>query len=117
MQEISRKEQERQEADRQRKEEERRERLEKMKNAEPFKAGLKWGLKSGDTVVVPPLYRNIRHPVGNYCAFENHPHQWGIMALDGQIVVAPKYMDVEIGQDGMAYLTLIPGKIKTVKLE
>lgn len=117
MQEISRKELERQEADRQRKEEERRERLEKMKNAEPFKAGLKWGLKSGDTVVVPPIYRNIRHPVGNYCAFENYPHQWGIMALDGQIVVAPKYMDVEIGQDGMAYLTLIPGKIKTVKLE
>ena len=32
--------------------------------------GVKWGLKLGERIVVPPHYRNICPPVGGYCAFE-----------------------------------------------
>ena len=30
------------------------------KNAVPFKSGLKWGLKSGGRIIVPPIYRRIQ---------------------------------------------------------
>ena len=42
-------------------------------------SGLKWGLKQGDKVIVPPVYRNLQTPVGNYCAFEGNPRQWGVI--------------------------------------
>ena len=53
-------------------EEKRRKRLEEIKDVLPVRMGMKWGLKWGDHIVVPPCYRNICIPVGGYCAFEGN---------------------------------------------
>ena len=97
-------------------EEKRRKRLEEIKDVLPFRMGMKWGLKWGDRIVVPPCYRNICIPVGGYCAFEGNACQWGVMALDGKVVVEARYQKVEIEKDGTVHLTIIPGKVKTIKL-
>ena len=55
-------------------------------------------------------------PVGVYCAFEDNPQHWGVISVDGRIVVDARYADVEIDSDGTARLTLVPGKTKTVRL-
>ena len=53
----------------------------------------------------------------NYtCAFEGNACQWGVMALDGKVVVEARYQKVEIEKDGTVHLTIIPGKVKTIKL-
>lgn len=106
----------RKEKERLEQEKRRKERLEGLRQAVPFRSGLKWGLKVGERVVVPPVYRSIRMPVGNYCAVEGHAHQWGIIMLDGRVVVETRYLNVEIRENGTADLTLIPGKTRTVKL-
>ena len=97
-------------------EEKRRKRLEEIKDVLPFRMGMKWGLKWGDRIVVPPCYRNICIPVGGYCAFEGNACQWGVMALDGKVVVEARYQKVEIEKDGTVHLTIIPGKVKTINL-
>ena len=63
-----------------------------------------------ERIVVPPLYRAVKVPVGKYCAVEKNYQQWGVIALDGRIVVEPKYEDVEIFEDGTAELTVFKGK-------
>ena len=95
----------------------RRNRLAGIRDAVPFRSRLKWGLKSGDRVIVPPVYRNIQKPVGRYCAVEVHPRQWGVIMLDGKVVVEARYSHVEIDDNGTARLTTIPGKTKTVDLK
>ncbi len=97
-------------------EQKRQERLAAIRQAVPFKSGLKWGLKQGDRVVVPPVYRSIRMPVGDYCAVEAGPRQWGVIMLDGRVVVETRYSDVEISGNGKARLTVFPGMTKTVDL-
>lgn len=99
------------------KEEKRKVRLAGLKAVVPFKSGMRWGLKSGNRVVVPPIYRNIKMPVGDYCAVESNPNQWGVIMLDGMAVVEARYTDVEINSNGTARLTLITGKTKTVDLK
>ncbi len=48
-------------ADKQRTQEKKqKERLATLQNAVPFKSGLKWGLKSGGRIIVPPIYRRIQ---------------------------------------------------------
>ena len=64
---------------------------------------------------MPPVYRNILAPIGNYCAVECNPCQWDIM-LDGKVVVEANYSKVEIRDDGTARLTVFPGKEKVVEL-
>ena len=104
-------------ADKQRTQEKKqKERLATLQNAVPFKSGLKWGLKSGERIIVPPIYRRIQKPIGYYCAMEENPNRWGIIMLDGKVVVEARYMNVEIKGNGTACLTIIPGKTKTVKL-
>ena len=97
-------------------EEKRQRRLEEIRDVQPFRMGVKWGLKLGERIVVPPHYRNICPPVGGYCAFEENACQWGLMALDGKVVVEARYQKVEIEGDGTVRLTIIPGKVKTIKL-
>lgn len=107
---------ERKKEERQKDERKRKERLDGLKAAVPFKSGLKWGLQLNGRVIVPPIYRNIKSPVGNYCAVETNTRQWGVIMLDGKVVIEACYTDVEIKDDGTAKLTIMPGKIKTVKL-
>ena len=101
---------------RRKKEQKRKSRLVGVQDAVPFKSGLKWGLRSGGRIIVPPIYRSIQKPVGNYCAVEANPRQWGIIMLDGKVVVEARYSHVEINENGTARLTVIPGKEKTVDL-
>ncbi len=95
----------------------REERLKEIVNAQPFRIGLKWGLKQGERIVVPPKYRMVLTPVGRYCAFEDSPCQWGVMAVDGRIEVDARYQKVDIGHDNMVTLTVYPGKVKMLKLK
>ena len=86
------------------------------KHATPFQSGQKWGLKVGNRITVPPIYRNIKPPIGKYCAVEKNYSQWGIITIDGTILIEPKYPEVSINEDGTAQLTQVTGKKKTVKL-
>ena len=105
-------------ADHQREKEKKQQmRLAKIQDAVPFQSGLKWGLRAGSRVIVPPIYRSIQNSVGNYCAVEANPRQWGIIMLDGKVVVEARYTNVEISNDGTARLTVFPGITKTVNLK
>ena len=84
--------------------------------AVPFQIGVKWGLRTAERILIPPVYRRILHPVGGYCAYQDSSCQWGVLAVDGRIIIRARYMEVEIDRDGTARLTLVPGKMETVKL-
>lgn len=85
-------------------------------SVEPFTIGNKWGLRDKGRIVVPPIYRNVKSPIGRYCAMETYPGIWGVMAVDGRIEIAPRYEDVLIHTDGTVDLTIRPGKVITKKL-
>lgn len=91
----------------------RRVRLEGLRQAVPFIMGSKWGLRLGQRIVVPPLYRRVLPPVGLYCAFEQFPGRWGVMMLDGTVVVEPRYQAVELPDEDRALLTLANGVVET----
>ncbi|MDE5676788.1 DEAD/DEAH box helicase, partial [Phocaeicola sp.] len=114
--EAARRAEETERQNRQNEEDKRRRRLEKIRDVRPFRSGMKWGLEWGGRVVVPPCYRNIRPPVAGYCAFEANACQWGVMEPDGKVVVEARYQKVEIEGDGTVRLTVVPGKVKTLKL-
>lgn len=90
---------------------------EEYRNAVPYQSGLKWGLKVGNRITVPPIYRNIRPPIGKYCAVEKNYSQWGIITIDGRLLIDAKYPDVVIERNGTAWLTQVTGKKKRVQLE
>lgn len=68
--------------------------------AVPYQSGMKWGLKVGERITVPPIYRHIQKPVGKYCTVEKNHSQWGIISIDGT-----------------ALLTHVTGKKTTVHLK
>ena len=86
-------------------------------HVELYQAGKKWGLKVDGKVIVPPLYHHIALPVGAYCAFEQIPSHWGVMTLNGKVIVDAKYEKVEIRDNGIAVLTGILGKTQTIHLK
>ena len=86
-------------------------------HVELYQAGKKWGLKVDGKVIVPPLYHHIALPVGAYCAFEQIPRHWGVMTLNGKVIVDAKYEKVEIHDNGIAVLTGILGKTQTIRLK
>ncbi len=88
-----------------------------LRNVVPFCSNNKWGLKLDGRVIVPPIYRSIKEPVGNYCAVEQSPQRWGIIQLDGKVVVDTCYQYVDIMKNGTANLTIMTGKAIKVKLE
>ena len=86
-------------------------------HVELYQAGKKWGLKVDGKVILPPLYHHIALPVGAYCAFEQIPRHWGVMTLNGKVIVDAKYEKVEIRDNGIAVLTGILGKTQTIHLK
>ena len=86
-------------------------------HVELYQAGKKWGLKVDGKVIVPPLYHHIALPVGAYCAFEQIPRHWGVMTLNGKVIVDAKYEKVEIRDNGISVLTGILGKTQTIHLK
>ena len=97
-------------------EREREQQIATLVSAEPFNIGNKWGLRSKGRIVVPPIYRNVKSPVGRYCAVETYPGIWGVIAVDGKVEVEARYEDVVIHSDGMVDLTVRPGKVISKKL-
>lgn len=85
-------------------------------SAEPFQAGMKWGLKQKNRIVVPPIYRTVMPPVGKYCVVEMNPRQWGVILVNGQIVIEPKYEAVKLNDDGTAEITVYRGNTKKINL-
>lgn len=86
-------------------------------HVELYQAGKKWGVKVDGKVIVPPLYHSIAQPVGAYCAFEQIPRHWGVMTVKGKVIVDAKYEKVEIRDGGIAVVTDITGKNKTIHLK
>jgi len=84
--------------------------LEVYRQATPYQSGTKWGLRMGERIVVPPIYRHVKQPIGKYCAVEKNYSQWGIISIDGTILVEPNYPEVSIEKDGNALLTQVTGK-------
>ena len=97
-------------------EKERERQMATLVSAEPFRIGNKWGLRSKGRIVVPPIYRSVKYPVGRYCAMETYPHIWGVIAVDGKVEVEAKYEDVVIHTDGTVDLTVRAGKVISKKL-
>lgn len=95
----------------------RRQQLAECEDVVPFRSGAKWGLKAGNRVIVPPVYRMVRFPVGMYCAVEKNYGQWGIISIDGTLLIETKYTDVSIEGNGTAVLTQVTGKTVSVKLQ
>lgn len=93
-----------------------RELLDRSVAAVPFRSGMKWGLKIGERITVPPIYRHVKSPVGRYCAVEKNYGQWGVVALDGTLMVEPRYSDIEINMQGVVTGTKITGSKVSVKL-
>ena len=93
-----------------------KERLRHLQDAEPFCSNNKWGLKLSEQVIVPAIYRSIKEPVGVYCAVEQSLNRWGAIQLDGKLIVDTCYHDVDIMKNGIANLTVFPGKTVRVNL-
>lgn len=83
--------------------------LEKSGEAVPFRSGMKWGLKVGERITIPPIYRNVRPPIGRYCAVEKNYSQWGVIAIDGTMMIEPQYSDIEISMKGDVTGTKVSG--------
>jgi len=92
------------------------ERLRQLQDAEPFCSNNKWGLRKDNQVIVPPVYRSIKEPVGKYCVIEKSYRQWGVMALDGTMMVEPKYSDIEISTKGIVTGTKVTGSKEQIRL-
>ena len=82
----------------------------------PFRSGMKWGLKVGERITIPPIYRNVRPPIGRYCAVEKNYSQWGVIAIDGTMMIEPQYSDIEISMKGDVTGTKVSGNKVVVKL-
>lgn len=88
----------------------------KTGNVELYQAGKKWGVKVDGKVTVPPIYLKIMQPVGVYCAFEQIPNHWGVMTLNGKVMVEALYDKVEIRKNNTAIVTTITGKTQEIAL-
>lgn len=98
------------------KEEKHKRRLERLLNVVPFESNGKWGLRLEEKTIVPPIYHNIKEPVDKYCAVETSTRQWGIIRVDGKVIVDTCYKDIDIKKNGTANLTISSGKTVKVKL-
>lgn len=96
--------------------EKRRQQLAQSEDAVPFRSGMRWGLRVGNRVTVPPIYRSIKSPVGKYCAVEKNYSQWGVVAVDGTVMVEPQYSDIEITLRGVVTGTKVTGNKERMKL-
>lgn len=88
-----------------------------MEDTEPFEKDGRWGLRSGETIVLRPIYRMIEPFVGDFCAYMLAPNRWGILRRNGRSCVSPDYKKVEILADGYAILTQSEIYSEKVRLE
>ena len=74
------------------------------KNTVPFEKEGLWGLRSGDEIVLRPMYKMIKPFVGEYCAYSIADSRWGILTRTGMVVISPDFVEINIQQDGFAIL-------------
>ncbi len=48
---------------------------------------------------------------------EKNYSQWGVVAIDGTILIEPKYPEVTIGNNGRVTLTYVTGKKETIYIK
>ena len=68
-------------------------------------------INAGFMVLEPEVFDYIE---GDDTFFEKEPLE--NLALDGKVVVEARYQKVDIECNGTVHLTVIPGKVKTIKL-
>lgn len=86
------------------------------KGCASFPDGNEMGIKTGRPYCCSSQVSKNPSPVGYYCAYEENACQWGVMALDGKVIVEARYQEVAIERNGTVHLTVFPGKVKTIKL-
>lgn len=91
--------------------------IEFYERTEPFEKDGRWGLRSGNTVVLRPVYRMIMPFVGDYCAYMLAPGMWGVLKKDGRPCVSPEYKKVELLPGGCAILTRSEVYSERIQLE
>lgn len=79
---------------------------EEVESIVPFEQNGRWGLRSGDTIILRPIYQKIEPFVGDYCAYMLAPRRWGVLRKSGRVCVSPEYQEVKILPKGYAILTL-----------
>lgn len=82
----------------------------------PFEHNGRWGLRSGDTIILRPMYQKIEPFVGDYCAYMLAPHRWGVLRKSGRVCVSPEYQKVKILPDGYAIITSSAMLVERVRL-
>ncbi len=92
-------------------EEKRRKRLEEIRDALPFRMGMKWGLKLGERIMCLPN-TEIFFFLWAFIVLLKKRLPVGVMALDGKVVVEARYQKVDIEKNGTVHLTIIPGKVQ-----
>jgi len=65
---------------------------------------------------MPPIYRNVRPPVGKYCAVKKSYSRWGVVALDDTLMVEPQYSYIKISGQSTVTGTKVTGRKVSVKL-
>ena len=86
-------------------------------HVEPYRQGVKWGLRdSNGRVVAPPIYRKIKSE-HDFFPFENLPLHWGVMDKLGKVLIEPKHDNVKITPDGKAIITSVTGKQTIINLK
>lgn len=83
----------------------------------PFEHEGRWGLRSDKTIILPPVYLEIRPFVGGFCPFSIAPSRWGILSRKGTVIVKPEFKEIEIRTDGSALLKVNDFFTKTILLE
>jgi len=82
--------------DKMRQELNRKQRYEYLLDVKPFEVTGRWGLRVGNDVILPPVYRKIHDFVGGFAIFEIAPNRMGILIRNGKVYYPPIYREIKI---------------------
>ena len=83
-----------------------------LANVIPYEQNKRWGLRSGDTIIIGPIYRHIYDFIGKYAICELAPNMYGLIARSGHLLTQKWYKSVEITDNGK-YAILTESPIRT----
>lgn len=72
----------------------------------PYQSDGRWGLKSGNEIVLSAIYAKIDPFVGCYCAYSIADGRWGVLTRRGRVIVSPEYKRVNVLPDGTATVSV-----------
>lgn len=85
-------------------------------HTQPYESQGRWGLKSGDAIVLSAVYAKIEPFIGNYAAFSIADNRWGVLTRRGRVIISPQYMRVNVLPDETAVLSIGRFTEQTVNL-